>query len=201
MKPDKEHFSYASPPFMSGGDLGSQAAQLAKLILVMGIEAGAWVLHYAAYSQTMTIMPGGFLVEIPGIEGLFSGAPDMPVNHLIAGFMAVASVATPVFGCFILIRHRVIAEPEVYFAYPPHRIYMALLLAFWALIVAVEIVNVLTLIESFVQNPFAKSGAADALRDHKGLAYLSAVVIAIVNAAVALGTALVWTSIFRRKEM
>ena len=201
MKPDKEHFSGMQPPFMGGGNMGTQTALLMKLFLVMGIEAGAWVLHYSMYSQSMSLTPGNFLVDIPGIGWLFAAAPDMSVNHLIAGFMAVASVAAPVVGFFFLLRERVIAEPELFFSYPPNRIYLGLLLVFWALMVTVEIVNVLTLIESYLQNPFVKSGAADALRKHEGLALLSAVVITVANAAVALGTALVWTGIFPKKRI
>lgn len=184
---------------MSGGDAASQVGQLTKLLLVFGVELGAWVLHYAAYTQTMTVMPGGYLVDVPGIGWLFQAAPDAQVNHLVAAFMALASVATPVFGFFFLIRNRVIAEPELFFVSVPNRIFVGLLLAFWALMVTVEVTNVLTLIEQYVNNPFVKSGPTDVIREHKGLALLSAVVIAIVNSAVALGTAMVWTAIFPKR--
>lgn len=175
-----------------------------KLLLVTGMEVFAFVLHYAAYVQTMTIMPGTYLSDIAGLGWMFAQAPEMTVNHLIAGLLAAATVATPVFGFMYLIRNNVIEDHGAFFAYVPNRIYVVALGLFWALMVSVEIVNVLTLIDQYTANPFL-SGAggnqmAEALRDHRGLAILSTVVIAIVNTALGLATAKLWLSVLHRRE-
>lgn len=201
MKPDKEQFRYASPSFTSGGDLGSQAAQLFKLLLVIVIEAAAFVLHYSAFSQTLNMGGSDYLVDIPGISWLFQSVPDAQVNHLVIAFLAMASVAAPVALFFYLLRERVIAEPEEFFCYPPNRIYLGLLVAFYGVMLSVELVNVLALIESWVTNPFTTSDMAKEFRKHESLALLSTVVIAITNAAVALFTAKVWTAILPKKGL
>lgn len=195
MRPPKEFFNG-----MQNSDPEQQMLGILKVLLVMVIECGAFVLHYAAYSQTMTLGPGGYLVDVPGIGFLFERVPDMQVNHLIAAAMALASVATPVIGFYYLLRERVLADPGGFFSYIPNRVYVTVLALFWALMVGVEIVNVLTLIQSYVANPFLQSSVADAFREHTGLAILSAVVISIVNAAIGLGTALAWYAILNKKE-
>lgn len=197
MKPARDSFTVSPQPPDADG---VTAVLFLKLLLISLIEGGSFLLHYTVYTQTMTLMPGGYLVDIPGIGWLFGGAPDMQVNHLVAAFMALASVATPVLGFYYLLRERVLDDPQAYFAYIPHRIYVGVLAAFWALMIGVEIVNVLTLIQSYIQNPFIKSDVAETFRQHEGLAFLSAVVISIVNAAIGLGTALAWRAILARKE-
>ena len=178
-----------------------QTVKIIKIFAVFGIEIGMLVFHYAVYSETLTLMPGGYLIDIAFIGFLFAAVPDAQVNHMIAGFLALASVATPVLGFFYLLRERVFAEPEVFFSYKPHRVYVTVLLLFWSLMVIVELYNVVTLIETYVQNPFLNNQAVKAVRENAGLAYLAAVVIALVNTALALMTALVWTTMFPKREV
>lgn len=199
MRPDKEHLRLAQ---LAAGmaENGPDIPTLVKAGIATLAEGIAFVVHYSAYAQTMNVMPGGYLVDIPGIAWLFRAAPEMQVNHLIAGLMAIASVGAPVFAFIYLMRENIIDEPQAHFRYIPNRVYFGLIAAFWALMVGVEILNVLTLIDTYVQNPFQRGQVAAALRSHSGLAFLSAVVISIVNSALALVTARVWFSILGRKE-
>lgn len=199
MRPDKDHLR-AVHPAAPNADGGFRLSTLAKAGVATAAESIAFVVHYSAYTQTMNLMPGGNLAEIPGIAWMFADAPDIQINHLIAGLMALASVATPVFSFYYLMRERVIDEPQAFFSYLPNRLYLALIGLFWALMIGVEILNVLTLIQTHTQNPFQRSQVAEALLTHSGLALLSAVVIAIVNSALALATARVWIGILDKME-
>jgi hypothetical protein len=186
MRPDKEHLRLAQ---LAAGmaENGPDIPTLVKAGIATLAEGIAFVVHYSAYAQTMNAW-------------LFRAAPEMHVNHLIAGLMAIASVGAPVFAFIYLMRENIIDEPQAHFRYIPNRVYFGLIAAFWALMVGVEILNVLTLIDTYVQNPFQRGQVAAALRSHSGLAFLSAVVISIVNSALALVTARVWFSILGRKE-
>jgi len=178
---------------------GPNTIQIVKLTLAGAAEFAATLMHYVTYSQTMTLMPGTYLVDIAGLGWLFAAVPDMTINHLLALFLAAATVAAPVFGFLYLMRERVIVAPGEFFAYKPNCVYAAALAGFWGLMIALELTNTMMLIDSFLENPFTQGQAATVLRDHRELAILSAVVVVIVNHALALATARLWFTILDKE--
>ena len=171
---------------------------IVKVVLVLTCEMGLTVLHYAVYSETLSIMPGEYVGDIPGLGFLFGGT-ELRVNHLVAAALAVVTVATPVVAFYLLLKHRVFSEPGGFLAHVPHRVYLGVLALFWAIILATELSNVVALIDGYVNNPFNSGPAAEALREVADYALLVAAVVAIVNAAVALFTASLWHSILSRR--
>lgn len=183
-----------APPPADGPDW----VAIGKGLVAICFEVGLIVLHYTVYSETLSIMPGTFLEDIAGIGFLFGGT-DLRVNHLVAGALAVVTVATPVVAFYLLLKHRVFSEPGGFLAHVPNRIYLAVLALFWALIVATELYNVVALIDGYVNNPFRGGAEAAAMREVADYALLVAAVVAIVNAAVALFTANLWHAILSNR--
>ncbi|MCA9805378.1 MAG: hypothetical protein KC777_25585 [Cyanobacteria bacterium HKST-UBA02] len=184
----------------SGGlpQSGPDWSTITKVIIATLIELGLFVLHYTVYAETLSVMPGEYLADIPGLEWLFTGT-DLQVNHMVAGSLALVTVATPVVGFYLLLKNRVFSQPGAFFGHMPNRVYVAILALFWAIVVATELSNVLALIESYVSNPFIGGEEAETLRTLADYALLVATVVSLVNAAVALFTASLWHSILSRR--
>jgi hypothetical protein len=195
MRVQKDHFE----PLPGGAGEFALGLALLKLLLVLAVEFGAFILHYAAYSQVMTLGPSGYLDSIPGIDGLFAAFPEAQVANLVAAALALASVATPVAAFHYCLSRGVLADPAGHFTYMPNRIYAGIIGVFWALMLSVEILSVMTLIDTYASNPFTRSEAARQLRDHAGLAFLAAAILSLVNAAIGLATAVVWHGLIARK--
>lgn len=170
-----------------------------KLILVIVAEGMAFSFHYVAYSETLTLMPGTYLVDIPGIDWLFRDAPDMTINHLVAAVMAMATVAAPVIVFLYVMKEHVLDDPGGFFANPANSFFLGLLVLFWLLMVAVELSNILSLIDSYTQNPFARSDVTDALQEHRGFALFITIALVLVNTALAMASAKLWYSLMKEE--
>ncbi|MCB9957150.1 MAG: hypothetical protein H6843_00900 [Rhodospirillaceae bacterium] len=199
--PSSKDFRDSLGPHGPGGwpPTGINYGIVIKMLIATSTELAFVALHYAVYAVTLSVMPGEYLADIPGLEWLFAGT-DLQVNHLVAAALAVVTVATPVVGFYLLLANRVFSQPGAFFGHIPNRIYFAVLVAFWAVVVATELSNVLALIQIYVENPFARSTEAEALRALSDYALLVATVVSLVNAAVALFTASIWHAVLSRQE-
>lgn len=170
-----------------------------KVIIVLGLELLAVTFHYVAYSETLTLMPGTYLADIAGIAWLFAGMPDLTINHLVAAVMAGATVLAPVALFLFLMKERVLEAPGTFFANPANGFYLGLLVLFWGLMVSVEVTNILTMIDAYTQNPFARGEVTEALNEGRGFAIFITVALVLVNTALALASARLWFSLTKEE--
>lgn len=187
------------PPGINSGIDGtsgerSRSSIIIGAALIFGLEAAMGLLLFGVFSETMGLASKVYLAELPLIGGLFGVLDDeMTVSHLLAILLAVFSIAVPIMIWSVALEERVFDDPQAWIAQPANRIRAGLALGVYASVVALEVINLYTLIaKESVQGPFASAAAANPLMNflaaNQGLGIFVAFLIALVNTVLALLT-------------
>lgn len=173
-----------SPPY------GGMAALGGCLLL----EFFMWVMFYGVYMDTIGILSDVYLSELAAIGPLFAFIDDeMTVSHLMAAMLAFFSCATPIYIWNIILANGIHKYPQDWLSKPINQIYAALMASLFLLVFAVEVVNLYTLIAQSENTGPLYTGKSSALMSYlaqnKGLGIFVSILLAIINAVIALITA------------
>ncbi|AJE47968.1 hypothetical protein SAMN05443573_102243 [Celeribacter indicus] len=152
------------------------------------------VLLASTYTETMGLISGQYLCDLPGFGGLFCVIDeDMTVSHLLAFLLAVFSVAVPMMIWSAVLDENIHEDPRAWLASPMNRVKAGMAGIVYGAVIALEVVNLYTLIaQETAPNPFGGSQDAspmmDFLAQNQGLGIFVALLIALVNTVLALLT-------------
>jgi hypothetical protein len=87
-----------------------------KLFLIFMAEAGNWLLHFSNYSLSISIGSDQFLLDILGLPSN-SFLSNVTVGMMINGFIALASIMTPIylFGQLLDRHQEIFANKKAFF--------------------------------------------------------------------------------------
>lgn len=191
MPPPRNQTISPRQPRVPRGDIPWGAA--VGLLLVGALEACMGIMLYGAYSETMGMMSDVYLCDLPAIGGIFCSLDDeMTVSHLLAFLLAVFSIVVPMGIWSEVIKQRIYEDPQSWLTKPTNRAYAIIALALYALVFALETVNLYTLIaRESIGGPFATNDTnalMSFLADNQGLGIFVAALVAVVNTVLALLT-------------
>lgn len=158
------------------------------------IEAAMATVLFGTYSETMGYASDLYLCDLPGPGRLFCHIDeDMTVTHLLACLLAIFSIAVPMAIFNEAFRQGIFDDPQAWWARPTNRVYAGLALAVYALVFALETINIYTLIaQQSTGSVFASAAQANALMDfladNQGLGVFVAALVAVVNTVLGLLT-------------
>ncbi|WP_172332132.1 hypothetical protein [Mangrovicoccus sp. HB161399] len=192
MKPDR-HSQFPPEAYLPGGG-GPRFKQIAVFVLVASLELSILVLLASTYTETMGLISGQYLCDLPGFGGLFCFIDeDMTVSHLLAFLLAVFSVAVPMMIWSAVLEEGIHEDPRAWLANPMNRVKAGMAGLVYAAVIALEVVNLYTLIaQQTGPNPFGDKQDAspmmDFLAQNQGLGIFVALLFALVNTVLALLT-------------
>ena len=188
---------HRQPGVPPGAVAGPVKAGLSALLCLV-LEFLLWAILYGVYAETIGLLSDVYLSELPGAGPVFAAVDeDLTVSHAIAAMLAFVSCAVPVFIWSEVLARRIYADPQAWLSEPGHQIAAVFAGLMLAVVFALEIVNLYTLI--------ARQGAATILpaggrtelmaflAENKGLAVFVSVLMAVVNVAVGFFT-VVWSA-------
>lgn len=158
------------------------------------IELAMATVLFGTYSETMGYASDLYLCDLPGPGRLFCHIDeDMTVTHLLAFLLAIFSIAVPMAIFNEAFRQGVFDDPQGWWARPTNRVYAGIALGVFALVFALETVNIYTLIaQQSMSSVFASTAQTSALMDllanNQGLGVFIAALVAVVNAVLGLLT-------------
>lgn len=173
---------------------GPNFKQFAVFVFVASLELAMLALLTATYTETMGLMSDQYLCDMPGFGGLFCIIDqDMTVSHLLAFLLAVFSVAVPIMIWSVVLDENIQADPRAWLASPMNRVKAGMAGLVYVAVIALEVVNLYTLIaQQAVTGPFGgqqdEPPLMDFLAQNQGLGIFVALLIALVNAVLALMT-------------
>lgn len=167
-----------------GALIGLAVTGLLELLMLL--------LFYGTYNETLGLMPGLYLCDLPGAGAIACQlTPDMTVSNLLAFLLAVFSIAVPIVIWGAVLEQRILQETGAWLDSPGNRVWLVLGILVYALVFALETVNLYTLIAQHSSGPgvFATTQEPNAMMDmlsqNKALGVFVAAMIAVVNAVLA----------------
>ena len=151
------------------------------------------IMLFGVYSETMGMLSDVYLCDLPGVGGIFCAIDEeMTVSHLLAFLLAVFSVAIPMAIWSEVITLRIYEDPQAWLIKPTNRVFALIALGIYAIVFALETVNLYTLIaRESIGGPFMTTNAnplMEFLAANQGLGIFVAALVAIVNTVLALLT-------------
>ena len=164
------------------------------ILFALGLEFVLWVMLYGVYAETIGLLSDVYLSELPVTGRLFALIDeDMSVSHLIAAMLAFVSCAVPVFVWSEVLSQRIYTDPQGWLSEPGHQIAAVLAAALLLIVIALEVVNLYTLIaRQSMPGPLPVGGQTELmafLADNKGLAIFVSLLMAVINVVVGFFTA------------
>lgn len=172
---------------------GPRIGAILVVAMCCALEGGMLILLYGTYSETMGMMSDVYLCDLPGIGRAFCAIDDeMTVSHLLALLLAIFSIAVQLAIWSEFLRQRIYEDPQGWFAVPTNKVYAAIALGLFGIIFALETVNLYTLIaRETIGGPFMSTDMnplMEFLAANQGLGIFVAILVALVNAVLALLT-------------
>lgn len=158
------------------------------------LEFTMLVMFASTYTETMGLASNQYLCDLPGVGGLFCVLDeDMTVSHLLAFLLAVFSVAVPIMIWSVVVDESIHEDPRTWLANPMNRVKAGLAGLVYIAVIALEVVNLFTLIaQETAPNPWAspqdQAPMMEFLAQNQGLGIFVALLIALVNTVLALLT-------------
>lgn len=185
-------------PFDSGVATGLKAFDLRKIlpiVFVISLELAMFVMFYAIYTETVSLMSEAYLSELPVIGGLFRLLdPDANASHIVSMLLAVFSVATPLFIWSEIHRQNILDNPQEWFSHPQNQVIASIAALVVLMVIGLEVVNLYTLVARetmAAQGGFVmqtQTGVMTYLAQNKALAIGVSLVIAVINIVLAFFT-------------
>ncbi|MEM7547704.1 MAG: hypothetical protein AAF367_19430 [Pseudomonadota bacterium] len=180
-----------APSFDMGG-LSNRPpiGQILGLIALAFIDLLMLGVLFGTYAETMGMLSDVYLCDLPLIGPPSCALDDeMTVSHLLALLLAIFSIAVPMAIWNEMFRQDIFADPQGWIAKPANRIYAGIALGVYTLVVALEVVNLYTLIaQQSVGGPFITHNQPplmEFLAQNQGLGIFVAGLVAVVNTVLA----------------
>jgi len=184
------------PPeaYLPGGS-GLRIKAVAVFGLTALLEFSMMVMLASTYAETMGLASKQYLCDLPGVGPLFCIIDeDMTVSHLLAYLLATFSVAVPIMIWSAVLDENIHEDPRGWFASTMNRVKAGVAGIVYASVIALEVVNLFTLIaqETAPPGPFGdpqdQARMMDFLAQNQGLGIFVSLLIALVNTVLALLT-------------
>ncbi len=145
---------------------------------------------FGTYAETMGMLSDVYLCDLPLMGAPFCALDEeMTVSHLLALLLAIFSIAVPIAIWNEMFRQNIFDDPQGWIAKPANRIYAAIALSVYALVVLLEVVNLYTLIaQQSTGGPFITHDQPPLmafLAQNQGLGVFVAGLVAVVNTVLA----------------
>jgi len=167
-------------------------SSIGAVIFCIVLEAAMFTMFFALYVETIGLMNGTLLSELPVIGPVFEMLdPDANASHIIAALLSAFSVATPLFIWGEIFQQKIFDDPQEWFAHPQNQIIAVFAALILALVIGLELVNLYTLIaknatpSGFIQKA-PESGLMAYLAENRGMGVFISAIIAVINIVLAL---------------
>ena len=178
-----------------GGNMnGLEMMVILKVMACALLESAMWLLFFGTYNETIGLMDHTYIADLPIIGALFGFIdPDANVSHILSALLALFSVGTPLVLWAECYRQDIFSDPQEWLSHPQNKVYASIALAILAMVIALECVNLYTLIAretstgGFIQEQQSSEVMAF-LAENKGVAIGVSAVIAVINILLALFT-------------
>ncbi len=183
-----------SPPEFPGSGRAGPIKAFFSMLVGGCLECVLLVTLYAVFSETIGLLSDVYLSELPVTGPLFERIDeDLSVSHLIAAMLAFVACAVPIFIWSEVLSQRIYADPQAWLSQPGHQVAAVLAAVVLLIVVALEVVNLYTLIaRQSTPSVLPVGGQTELmafLADNKALAIVVSLLLAVINIVVGFFTA------------